>query len=333
MLTTVRKAALLLPPVRALADRAWTAERAAEAAEHAAAAARHAAAAAERSRDDALARMAANDDVAARRPVLREVDILRSLLAASATETWLQVRLNGAPLWLPRDTLLTMVHCISRTPEGRLEIHVEERHLDWMRHRLGQGGTLLDVGCATGAIALPLASSHGSRLRIVAYEPAQMARALLSATLARNGIAGLEIRPVAVSDRPGEAEFREFLPDESGEVPFLPEASTLMGRQVSDRPHRMHRVQVVTLDEDALPRCGDNPVVVKIDIEGFEAHALAGAAHLIAARKPWFSIDIHLDPFGDGVATTEPAVRAALAPHGYGFELQGHVLLCSPPQG
>jgi len=252
------------------------------------------------------------------------------MLDACAPETWLRLMLNDADLWLPRDTLRTMVHCAFRRPDGRLLLHVEEAHLRWMMERLAEGGTFLDVGCATGATTLPVAVILGGRVRIISYEPATAARNLLTATLERNRIEGVELRPVAVADRPGTAEFREFQPDETGEIPFLPETSTLVGTIIADRPHLSLQVPVVTLDDDALPRCGADPVVVKIDVEGFETFVLRGAAALIAARRPWFCIDIHSDPFGDGTVTTESAVRDFLAERDYRFETMGHVLLCSP---
>ena len=111
----------------------------------------------------------------------------------------------------------------------------------------------------------------------------------------------------------------------------MPEASTLIAKVISDRPHQTLTVPVVTLDEDALQRCDLKPVVIKIDVEGFEAQVLRGARRLISQLRPWLSIDIHREPFGDGLETTERSVRSALDEDGYQFEKLGHVLLCTPP--
>ncbi len=261
--------------------------------------------------------------------VYSQTDLFHRLLKACDPNTWLDIELNGVTLWLPRDTLLTMFHCIHSGSDGKLYLAVEVRHLEWMMQRLTGGGTFLDVGTSTGATTLPIACRFGDAVRIVGYEPSETARNLLLATLERNRIAGVEVLDRAVSETAGRSDFREFLPDESGKIPYLPEASSLIGKVTSDRPHRTLTVPVVTLDDDALPRCGRKPVVIKIDVEGFETLVLRGARRLISEFRPWLSIDIHADPFGDGVATTETAIRELLPR--YSFERMEHVLVCTPP--
>ena len=235
------------------------------------------------------------------------------------------------PLDLPVETLRTMFHCIHVRPDRSLSLLVETAHLEWMMDRLSPGGTFLDVGASTGATALPTAHRFGPGLRDIAYEPATAARGLLQATVARNGLTQIEVRPFAVSDTPGEAEFREYLPDETGQTPWTPEASSLMATAMPDLPSQMVRVQVVTLDQQMAEAGGfSGPVVVKIDVEGFEAFVLRGATELIRTARPFFSIDIHGDPFATDGSSTEIAVRAILAASGYRFSTMGHVLLCEP---
>jgi FkbM family methyltransferase len=250
---------------------------------------------------------------------------LRRVLGVASPATYLRASLNGYPLWLPRDTLRTMVHCAHWEADGRLSLWVEIDHLVWMMQHLTPGGTFLDVGTATGATTLPIAARGD--IAIMAYEPATAARTLLTETLARNELGGVTIRPVAVSDSPGEVEFREYEPDLTGATPWQPETSSLAAPIMSEAPHQTYRVPVVTLDDDALPHCHGN-VVIKIDVEGFEVHVLRGARRLLQEFQPYLSIDIHVDPWGDGVTTTEAAVVALLA--GYRCERLGHVLVCSP---
>ncbi len=250
---------------------------------------------------------------------------LRRVLDLASLDTYLRASLNGCPLWLPRDTLLTMTHCAHWEPDGGLLLWVENAHLTWMTERLAAGGTFLDVGASTGATTLPIAVK-GS-VTIVSYEPATAARELLAATLTRNGIGGVTIRPVAVSDELGEVEFREYQPDATGGTPYQPEASSLAAPIMSAAQHRTYRVPVVTLDGDALSHCTE-PAVIKIDVEGFEVHVLRGARRLIKERRPYLSIDIHTDPFGDGTTTTEANVVGLLPD--YRCERLGHVLVCTP---
>jgi FkbM family methyltransferase len=250
---------------------------------------------------------------------------LRRVLGVASPATYLRASLNGYPLWLPRDTLRTMVHCAHWEADGRLSLWVEIDHLAWMMQHLAPGGTFLDVGTSTGATTLPIAVRGDTT--IIAYEPAAAARALLTETLTYNELGGVTIRPVAVSDAPGELEFREYEPDSTGVTPWQPEASSLAAPNMSAAPHRTYRVPVVTLDDDALPQC-HGTVVIKIDVEGFEVPVLRGARRLLQAFRPYLSIDIHVDPWGDGIATTEAAVVALLTDHR--CERMGHVLVCLP---
>ncbi len=250
--------------------------------------------------------------------------MLKRILSVASAETNLHVKLNGCPVWLPRDTLKTMYHCAHWEADGTLSLLVESGHLTWMIEHLSEGGTFLDVGAATGATTLPIIARFGSSLSIRSYEPAESARALLISTLARNDLRGATIRPVAVSDGSGKIDFREYKQDESGQCPWLPEASMIAAPIMSPAPHSTYSVDVVTLDEDPLPHC-HSPVVIKIDVEGFEVKVLRGAQRLLDKLRPHLAIDIHQDPFGDGVMTTEAGVIAALK--GYRFEKRGHVLL------
>lgn len=283
-------------------------------------------------RDIALAQrdmaLAERDVALAERDVAPTTEALRRVMGVVAPDTYFYAKLNGYPVWLPRGTLRTMIHCAHWEADGSLSLWVETAHLAWMMERLNSGGTFLDVGAATGATTLPVMMRFGDEVSVIAYEPSTTARDLLIGALARNGIDGVTVRPLAISDMAGSIEFLEYGQDETGVTPWQPETSSLTSPLMSSAPHRKYDVRVVTLDEDALPHCG-KPLVVKIDVEGFEAHVLRGAQRLIKDCRPYLSIDIHADPFGDGLATTEAAVTALL--QGYQFERLAHVLLCTPP--
>ena len=309
---TIRRVALMIPQVRSLVesrDAALAARDLAISKQHTAETALAATIPQLRelaeSRDAALA---ARDLAVSKQPTAETAaaaaapnlaDLFHRFLKASAPDTWLQLELNDAVLWLPRDTLLTMFHCIHRRTSGELFLSVEQNHLNWMMQHLTEGGAFLDVGAATGATTLPIAARFGDAVRITCYEPAEAARKLLLATLEHNQFSGPRVLASAVSDVGGTAEFREFLPDETGETPYLPEASTLIAKVISDRPHRTITVPVVTLDDNTSQMCDRKPMVIKIDVEGFEAQVLRGGRRLISDVHPWLSIDIHRDPFGD----------------------------------
>ena len=330
MMPFLRQIALQIPPIKRLYDSRAEAVTRAELAEVARAEIFHklgmeqATAASE----TALADNAEAQRIAAHRQAQAAI---ASMLNNATPGSFVHIALNGAPLDVPVETLRTMFHCIHFRSDGKLDLWVETMHLNWMMDRLAPGGTFLDVGASTGATALPTARRFGPDVRVIAYEPATDARGLLESAVARNGLSHVDVRPFAVSDTPGEAEFREYLPDETGQTPWMPEASSLVATVMPDLPSRMVRVRVVTLDEQMAEANGfGGPVVVKIDVEGFESFVLRGSSKLIAQCRPFFSIDIHGDPFAGDGTSTEAAVRAILEPAGYSFENMGHVLLCTP---
>ena len=258
-------------------------------------------------------------------------ETFRRSIRSMSSDSWMQVDFNGVYVDLPRDTLRTMYHCVSLCGEHALQLRVETAHLEWMIANIASGSTFIDVGCATGATTLPIAKHFGGKIDVLAYEPARAARTLLVATLERNGLKNVSVRPFAVSDSVGSSRFCEYLPDPTDATPWLVEASSLDHEVKSDRPdHEVYVVEVVSLDKDALPSCNTGSVVVKIDVEGFELCVLQGAIDLIKRKQPPFSIDIHTDPH-DARQTTEQAVRSFLETYHYSFTNLGHVLLCSPP--
>lgn len=257
--------------------------------------------------------------------------LIGGVLRASAPGTYFRTILNDVDVWLPRDTLRTMVHCVHLRPEDNaLMLYVENTHLNWMMQRLHGGGTFLDVGAATGATTLPVAIRLRTAVPVIAYEPARRSRQLLTDTLARNEVRGVEVRAVAVSDTQGQADFCEMPFDDTDAAPYLPETSSLSAPYVAKAATATYTVQVTTLDDEVATRLLAEPVVVKIDVEGFEVHVLRGAPKFIERHRPHLSIDIHGAPFGSG-ETTEADCRTFLSRWGYTFENMGHVLLCSPP--
>lgn len=256
-------------------------------------------------------------------------DASSNAVRQAGEEAFFRAELNDVLVELPRDTIRMYVQCLHANAGGPLKLYVESAHLKWMMAHVVSGGSFLDVGASTGTMTITMAATFGAGIRIAAFEPARQARRLLERTLERNGLVGVEIVPNAVSNAIGVVAFSEYGYDETCGNPWLPDASAIHSQLIDDSRAVKYDVPATTLDVFCKDRgLLHSPTVVKIDVEGFEIHVLEGALALIAAARPWFSIDIHKDPFSDG--TTEPKVRALLGRHGYQFENMGHVLLASP---
>lgn len=257
-----------------------------------------------------------------------------ALLKASAKEAWFKLSLNGVDLILPRYTLLTMHHCLHFNVQLEPYLLVETAHWEKMRFWLKSGGVFLDVGAATGAMCIPFDLDIHSDIRLIAFEPSRRNREYLEKAIVRNNCQRIKVLPYALSDKSGAEEFVDMPQDENATVPYLPETSHLsFSGQGQMEGCLLYDVVVKTLDdlqeELGLSINQKEPVIIKIDVEGFEGKVLFGAKNLIASIKPSFAIDIHLTP-GESY-DTDQEVRAFLQPYGYVFERIGHVLLATIP--
>jgi FkbM family methyltransferase len=119
----------------------------------------------------------------------------------------------------------------------------------------------LDIGANVGGYSLYMASVLGARGRVLAFEPQPDVLAELRFNVAQNGAARIEVLPVALCDRDGEAELFIAAHNKG-------EASLFEGKgQAVKVPAR---TLLSVLNERAVTRVD----AMKIDIEGAEDLAL-----------------------------------------------------------
>jgi FkbM family methyltransferase len=127
-----------------------------------------------------------------------------------------------------------------------------------------------------GFYSLLAARCVGETGRVVAFEPLPENLAFLREHLAINGVANVDVIPAAAGRT-------------SGRAAFAVAASRSMGG-VDSRGGL--EVQIVTLDlvgARGLPA----PALIKMDIEGGEVDALAGAAQTLRAHRPLILLATH----------------------------------------
>jgi FkbM family methyltransferase len=254
---------------------------------------------------------------------------VENAVTASAPDSWFFVRLNDVSLWLPRFTIMTMRHCLRGPAAGPLQLEVETTHWHLMRDELGQGSLFLDIGAATGAMAVPFAMTVPGA-RIVAFEPSPRALSYLNATATRNHVS-FTVLPYALSDRAGTFDFMELPEDATGQSPWLPEGSRLAVRdEAFMEGATRHAVEVRTLDalQDELALEAASNIVIKIDVEGFETEVIAGARETIEKFMPLLFVDIH--NFPGRQERTDATVKGLLTPFNYLIEERAHVLIFRP---
>jgi FkbM family methyltransferase len=194
--------------------------------------------------------------------------------------------------------------------DGQYEPHLTAK----LRALLAPGAVFVDVGANIGWFTLLAAAQVGAEGRVHAFEARTDNVALLRRSLADNGFAHVDVHPCAVSDRPGSLAF------------FASGTWYSNGRIVGDDEpgsEQLPRVPAVTLDEalaDA-PRVD----VIKMDIEGAEAKALAGMGALLRRHRPVLLTEFSPDLLRISSGVEPEAYLAALA--------AGHALYVLPADG
>jgi FkbM family methyltransferase len=121
--------------------------------------------------------------------------------------------------------------------------------------------TFVDAGAHIGVYTL---LTCGRARRVLAFEPDPYKFAALRCNVERAGCANVDIRPEAIAERAGAAEFRAFRSTFSG---------SLVPREIET--YRAVDVKTIALD-DVLDDSDLARLVVKLDVEGAEPLALAG---------------------------------------------------------
>lgn len=133
--------------------------------------------------------------------------------------------------------------------------------------------TVLDVGANKGQFAA-FARHRWPGARLVCFEPLPGPRRRLSRILG----SGAEIYPVALGDSDGEADMHLASREDSSSLLALGDAQK---RFFSMDESKVLKVPVRRLDD--ILGAGDfaRPALLKIDVQGFEFEALAGASEIL----------------------------------------------------
>jgi FkbM family methyltransferase len=131
-----------------------------------------------------------------------------------------------------------------------------------------------DVGANVGFFSL----FASQRVRqVIAFEPLPRNLELLRGNLALNGVRNVQIIEAAVAREPGH-------------VSFAAEGSASMGHIAASGGMR---VAAVALDAFVAQGRAAPPTVIKMDIEGAESQALAGAEQVLRTHRPRIFLSTH----------------------------------------
>lgn len=136
--------------------------------------------------------------------------------------------------------------------------------------------TIVDAGAAAGLFALAACTAFPAA-RIVAFEPSSRQRVVLRRNLRLNGFSDrVEVMPMGLWQTAGVLAFRTH-----GAIGAL--------RSVSDLPSALpfrERVRVTSLDKWTSDRGVTGIDLIKMDVEGAELEAIAGARETLLRDRP-----------------------------------------------
>ncbi len=162
----------------------------------------------------------------------------------------------------------------------------EPRVLEAVERLAEPGATAYDVGANIGHISILLARRVGPLGRVFAFEPLPANLERLRANLALNGFeVRVTVIPAAVSR---ETRAATFLVHASGGMGKLEGSAGREGQYPGTMP-----VGTIDLDSFVYARGHPAPSLVKIDIEGGEALALAGMQRLLREARPVLLVEVH----------------------------------------
>ena len=156
-------------------------------------------------------------------------------------------------------------------------------HLDgfaaFVARQVPPSATALDVGANIGLSTILLARLAE---RVIAYEPSPPNVGFLRRNLELNGISNVEVRAAAVSSEGGTVRFHV--------MPFGAGSHVMGTGHVAGDGMAAVEVAAMALDDEGLPPLD----FIKIDAEGHEPDALAGARGLLARDRPLIYTEINL---------------------------------------
>jgi len=154
-----------------------------------------------------------------------------------------------------------------------------------IRHMLAPGSYCFDIGAHIGYYSLRLSKWVGKSGRVFSYEPVPYTYSFLERNLRRNKAANVSVQQAAIGDR-------------DGSVRMAAETGARLGwSTIADSGNL--EVRCATVDSE-IQRLGlERLDFIKIDVEGFELQALAGAESTIRRMRPKIMFEVNRWALGE----------------------------------
>ena len=184
---------------------------------------------------------------------------------------------------VPR-TCLFQAEALVKT--GRTHIEGELNNIFAIVDRLPDNAVIVDGGTNAGFFTIPVAHRTQSRnVKIIAFEPQRQLFQAVGGSLALNGYRHVYLHNVGLGADPGIAQLPAIdysVVQDFGTVQLSDETTLEEYSWMADRV-----VDITSIDTMALPRLD----FFKLDVEGYEVPALAGAIETIRQHRPWIWVE------------------------------------------
>lgn len=146
-----------------------------------------------------------------------------------------------------------------------------------IRLSLKPGDTALDIGANIGLQSLRMSQCVGPDGQVIAFEPLQYLQQKFNRNMSLNRASNVLLMPVALSDKPGSAEFK-IDPNEWNQGTF-----SISGKGEGTE---MQHVDIMVGDDLPEIKALKRLDLIKIDVEGFEFQVLNGLSATLEKFKP-----------------------------------------------
>jgi FkbM family methyltransferase len=226
---------------------------------------------------------------------------MRTLLSRTISATplaYIPVRVQRGPAKGARWTLMPF-SANWRLGGGERDVEAGLAHLSQVK-----GAVFWDFGAHFGIHTVGVAMQVGPEGQVAAFEPDPGAFKRLKLHVAMNGLANVRLFKAAASSRSGQSTL--FAPS------FLGSSVSHLRYYDSDDMRDTPRLQVASVAVDELVSSGQirAPDLIKIDIQGHGADALAGCIESVKLKRPIIVFSNHSDRELSGT-------RRLLQPLGY----------------
>ena len=202
---------------------------------------------------------------------------------------------------------------------GRTHIETELNNIFAIVDTLPNDAVVVDGGANIGFFTVPVAHrTQGRGTRIVSFEPQRQLFQALGGSLAINGYDHVYLHNCGLGAEPGTAQLPAVdysVAQDFGTVALSDKTTVDEHKWLADRV-----VDVTSIDTMALPRLD----FFKLDVEGYEVSALAGAIETIKKHRPWIWVEYF-------ITGSEPIKQALCSIPDYDYYIVDYQnMLCVP---